>query len=243
MAVATGGCDGCRLRVARTVLVSGALRSVGGEPHVPLSDIVRALEGRLDVDREGPVYRIHAGICRWCVLEVAGRSPPRGDNSHGDAITSGGNAFWPRLVRHQHCRLPAIPVDGEGQDDAAAHPDAWQRDVASEVNEAGTVVGSSLIENCGQPAILRIGGSGHDTGSRTDGAWRATGTNRLGHVVGQSSTPPACTSSSGAPPRSVPRAIHGSLGTNQCHDSRRSRLSEQGEFLAVALPSTEVTCS
>jgi hypothetical protein len=88
MAVATGGCDGCRLRVARTVLVSGALRSVGGEPHVPLSDIVRALEGRLDVDRAGPIYRIHAGICHWCVLEVAGRSPPRGDNSQGHAPTS-----------------------------------------------------------------------------------------------------------------------------------------------------------
>jgi hypothetical protein len=171
MAVATGGCDGCRLRVARTVLVSGALRSVGGEPHVPLSDIVRALEGRLDVDWAGPVYRIHAGICRWCVLEVAGRSPPRGGNSQGDAITSGGNAVG---LDWSHTR-------------------------------------------------------------------RLT---RLGHVVGQSSTPAGMHEFLRGPAAvGSPTYTWYGLGTNQCHDSGRSRLSEQGEFLAVALPSMEVTCS
>jgi hypothetical protein len=74
VATRTGGCDGCRVRVARAVLVSSGVRYVANEPHVPLADIVRAFEGRLDVDPHAGVYRIHAGVCRWCVLEVVGRA-------------------------------------------------------------------------------------------------------------------------------------------------------------------------
>jgi hypothetical protein len=74
VATRTGGCEGCRVRVARAVLVSSGVRYVANEPHVPLADIVRAFEGRLDVDPHAGVYRIHAGVCRWCVLEVVGRT-------------------------------------------------------------------------------------------------------------------------------------------------------------------------
>lgn len=68
LATSTGGCDGCRIRVARAVLVSGGVRFSDGVAYVPLADLVRAFEGRLDVDAATGTYRIHVGVCRWCVL-------------------------------------------------------------------------------------------------------------------------------------------------------------------------------
>lgn len=70
---AEGGCLGCALRVRRAVLISSRLRRVTGELCLPLSDLVRALEGRLEVDHEARIYAIYAGACSWCVLEP--RSP------------------------------------------------------------------------------------------------------------------------------------------------------------------------
>lgn len=71
-AAAEGGCPGCPVRVRRPVLISPRLRTIGTEPYLPLSDLVRAFEGKLSADRAAGVYTIFAGSCHWCVLEAGG---------------------------------------------------------------------------------------------------------------------------------------------------------------------------
>lgn len=71
-AVAAGGCGGCALRVVRPVRISGAVRRMDGEAYVPLVDLVRALEGRLEADARPGSYGIFVGACAWCVLEPGG---------------------------------------------------------------------------------------------------------------------------------------------------------------------------
>ncbi len=63
-----GGCPGCAVEVVRQVVVSERVRRVDGEAYVPLADLVPAFEGRLAVEDSSRVYRIFAGICRWCIL-------------------------------------------------------------------------------------------------------------------------------------------------------------------------------
>jgi hypothetical protein len=47
-AAITGGCDRCHVAVRRPVLISSGLRLIGLEPYLPLGDLVRAFEGRLE---------------------------------------------------------------------------------------------------------------------------------------------------------------------------------------------------
>ena len=67
-AAAPGGCDSCRVHVARTVLVSGRVRAVEGVAAFPLDDLVAALEGRMERDAAPVFYDIHTGKCTWCIL-------------------------------------------------------------------------------------------------------------------------------------------------------------------------------
>lgn len=67
-AIGRGGCTGCLLRVNRTVLISPALEQVEGRLYVPIDDVVRAFEGRLE--SAGESYAIHVGVCSWCILEL-----------------------------------------------------------------------------------------------------------------------------------------------------------------------------
>lgn len=72
-AIGRGGCPGCLLRVNRTVLISPALEQVEGRLYVPIDDVVRAFEGRLEI--AGDTYAIHVGVCSWCILEPIERQP------------------------------------------------------------------------------------------------------------------------------------------------------------------------
>lgn len=67
-AAAHGGCDRCPARVTRLVVISARVRAVGGAPALPLSDLVAAFEGRLEIDSARTLYGIHAGKCTWCIL-------------------------------------------------------------------------------------------------------------------------------------------------------------------------------
>lgn len=68
-AAATGACRSCIVRVNRAVLISSELHFVEGVAYVPLSDVVRALEGRMTTDVRRTVVTIHVGKCAWCILE------------------------------------------------------------------------------------------------------------------------------------------------------------------------------
>jgi hypothetical protein len=68
-AARVGACRDCQVQVRRPVMISSRLRYIGGEVHLPLTDLVRAFEGKLSVDRAARVYTIFAGDCNWCVLE------------------------------------------------------------------------------------------------------------------------------------------------------------------------------
>ncbi|MGH7444828.1 MAG: hypothetical protein ACREKM_08135 [Longimicrobiales bacterium] len=72
-AIGRGGCRGCLLRVNRTVMISPALETVEGRLYVPIADVVRAFEGRLE--SAGDTYAIHVGVCSWCILEPIERQP------------------------------------------------------------------------------------------------------------------------------------------------------------------------
>lgn len=67
-ALALGGCEGCAVRVNRSVVISSRVREIEGQTHLPLGDLVRAFEGRLEVETAGKVYGIYAGACSWCIL-------------------------------------------------------------------------------------------------------------------------------------------------------------------------------
>lgn len=69
-AAAEGGCATCVAHVRRPVLISSRLRMIGSEPHLPLSDLVAAFEGKLSADERAGVYTIFTGNCTWCVLEA-----------------------------------------------------------------------------------------------------------------------------------------------------------------------------
>lgn len=99
-AVALGGCEACTVQVRRTVLLSSRVRTIDREGYLPLEDVVRALEGRLERDDAGRAYGIFAGACTWCILEPKrageqsvgqGRNaiPPTGDASPGPANSRG----------------------------------------------------------------------------------------------------------------------------------------------------------
>lgn len=68
-----GGCAGCSVRVNRIVLVSSRVRRFKAQAYLPLGDVVRAFEGRLEAEDAGRVYGIYAGACCWCILEPTGR--------------------------------------------------------------------------------------------------------------------------------------------------------------------------
>lgn len=68
-AAATGHCDDCPVRVARPVVVSADVRVIEGVALIPLADLVKAFEGRLEVNAARTVYGIYAGKCTWCILE------------------------------------------------------------------------------------------------------------------------------------------------------------------------------
>ena len=68
VAVAHGGCDECHARVTRLFVISARVRAVDGTPALPLTDLVAAFEGRLEVDSARTLYGIHAGQCTWCIL-------------------------------------------------------------------------------------------------------------------------------------------------------------------------------
>ena len=69
LAAAVGNCDRCTVRVVRPVVMSSDVRVVDGVPLFPLDDLVKAFEGRLEVNAERTVYGIFAGKCTWCILE------------------------------------------------------------------------------------------------------------------------------------------------------------------------------
>lgn len=69
LAAVVGGCASCPLRVTRRVVISTRVRTIGGASHVPLTDVVAALEGRLASDSARTRFVIHAGRCTWCILE------------------------------------------------------------------------------------------------------------------------------------------------------------------------------
>jgi hypothetical protein len=68
-AASVGHCDDCPVRVARPVVVSADVRVVDGVALIPLGDLVKAFEGRLEVNAARTVYGIYAGKCTWCILE------------------------------------------------------------------------------------------------------------------------------------------------------------------------------
>ena len=68
-ATSAGCCAECALCVARPVQISSRVRTIDGAPAVPLTDVVAALEARLEIDEVNQVYAIHAGKCTWCILE------------------------------------------------------------------------------------------------------------------------------------------------------------------------------
>jgi hypothetical protein len=70
--VAEGACPGCVVAVRRPVLISSAVRMIAREPYIPLRDLVRAFEGRLEPDSQRGGFDIFAGTCSWCVLEPRG---------------------------------------------------------------------------------------------------------------------------------------------------------------------------
>jgi hypothetical protein len=69
LAAAVGRCDSCPVRVARAVVISADVRVVDGVALIPLADLVKAFEGRLEVNAARTVYGIYAGKCTWCILE------------------------------------------------------------------------------------------------------------------------------------------------------------------------------
>lgn len=69
LAAAVGRCDSCPVRVARAVVISADVRVVDGVALIPLVDLVKAFEGRLEVNAARTVYGIYAGKCTWCILE------------------------------------------------------------------------------------------------------------------------------------------------------------------------------
>ena len=69
LAAAVGNCDRCAVRVVRPVVMSSDVRVVDGILLFPLDDLVKAFEGRLEVNAERTVYGIFAGKCIWCILE------------------------------------------------------------------------------------------------------------------------------------------------------------------------------
>jgi hypothetical protein len=68
-AIGIGGCEACPAKVARTVLISNRARALDGVFHVPLLDVVTALEGRVEPDERRTTYGIYVGKCTWCILE------------------------------------------------------------------------------------------------------------------------------------------------------------------------------
>ena len=64
-------CSGCALSVRRAVLLSGSVETHGREPTIPLADLARALEARLEVIPHRRVYDLYVGRCHWCILEPA----------------------------------------------------------------------------------------------------------------------------------------------------------------------------
>lgn len=73
VATQTGACSGCRLAVRRAVRISADVRTVEHTAYVPLTDIKRALEGRIVADTTHRVFNIHVGTCNWCILEPRAR--------------------------------------------------------------------------------------------------------------------------------------------------------------------------
>ena len=68
LAIETGACDSCIVRVMRAVVVSQRVRAIEGNQSFPLADLVTAFEGRLEVDGARNTYGIYAGKCTWCIL-------------------------------------------------------------------------------------------------------------------------------------------------------------------------------
>lgn len=69
----TGGCRGCGLAVQRPVQISERVTFIAGGAHIPLEDLVRALEARTDTVMTHRV-EMFAGACTWCILAPAQKS-------------------------------------------------------------------------------------------------------------------------------------------------------------------------
>jgi hypothetical protein len=67
LAIADGSCKGCSLVVRRAVQISGNVRFFPNGPYIPLDDLVRALEARLDTTVHTNL-NLYVGSCSWCIL-------------------------------------------------------------------------------------------------------------------------------------------------------------------------------
>jgi hypothetical protein len=67
VAVASGGCKGCNLAVHRHVQISAHVKQFANGPHIPLNDLARALEARVDTAGANS-FNLYVGTCTWCVL-------------------------------------------------------------------------------------------------------------------------------------------------------------------------------
>jgi len=72
-ATRTGGCARCPLRVRRAVLLSARVTTRADGRYIPLTDLVLALEGRIEGPTGSGDIRILVGSCCWCILEPGSR--------------------------------------------------------------------------------------------------------------------------------------------------------------------------
>ena len=67
LAIKDGACKGCAIAIRRAVQISGNVRFFPNGPHIPLDDLVRAFEARLDTEAQTN-FNLYAGSCSWCIL-------------------------------------------------------------------------------------------------------------------------------------------------------------------------------
>ena len=67
LAINDGACKGCAIVVRRAVQISSKVRLFPNGPYIPLDDVVRAFEARLDTTTQTN-FNLYVGSCSWCIL-------------------------------------------------------------------------------------------------------------------------------------------------------------------------------
>ena len=67
LAIEDGACKTCDLIVRRAVQISDNVRIFPNGPYIPLDDLARALEARLDTTTH-TTFNLYVGSCSWCIL-------------------------------------------------------------------------------------------------------------------------------------------------------------------------------